>query len=57
MSFSKRHQDIISEISGKHLNERKAYNIYPEKPIAEAAIGAENPTINDNYPLKNQVTD
>lgn len=25
---------------------------YSEKPIAEAAIGAENPTINDNQPLK-----
>lgn len=25
---------------------------YSEKPIAEAAIGAENPTISDNQPLK-----
>ena len=26
---------------------------YSEKPMAEAAIGAEKPTINDNQPLKN----
>lgn len=26
---------------------------YSEKPIAEAAIGAEKPTINDSHPLKN----
>ncbi len=48
MSFSKRHHDIFSEIS----SERKANNKYQEKPIAETAIGAEKPTINDNYPLK-----
>jgi hypothetical protein len=52
MSFSKRHQDIISEISGKLLDEGKTNNKYPEKPITEAAIGAEKPTINDNYLLK-----
>ena len=26
---------------------------YSANPIADAAIGAENPTINDNQPLKN----
>ena len=51
MSFSKRHRDIFSEISSKLLNEGKANNKYPEKPIAEAAIGAEKLTVNDNYPL------
>jgi len=57
MSFSKRHRDIISEISSKLLIEGKANNKYLEKPIAEEAIGAEKPTINNNYPLKNQVID
>ena len=52
MSLSKRHRDIFSEISSKLLNEGKANNKYPGKPITEAAIGAEKPTINDNYPLK-----
>jgi hypothetical protein len=52
MSLSKRHRDIFSEISSKLLNEGKANNKYPEKPITEAAIGAEKPTINDNYLLK-----
>lgn len=52
-SFLNTVSDKNSELCKNACNEGNANEKYSEKPIAEAAIGAEKPTIKDSQPLKN----
>lgn len=53
VSFLNNPEEINSEENSNFWRDGSASARYSEKPMAEAAIGAEKPTINDNHPLKN----